>query len=123
MEKTQTRLREQIQRHRANRSRPNLRYPTRLRQAIVTYTTGRLAGGSGLHAVARSLGLSPNTLYGWLGATGPRGGFRPVRVVASMAASPRAGATPQTAVVVTPQGYRVEGLAPEQLVGLLRALA
>ncbi len=123
MEKTQARLREQIQRHRADRSRPNLRFPARLRQAIVTYADKHRADGTGVHAVARSLGLSPNTLYTWLGVKGCRSGFRPVRVVAPRAASSRSGTEAQTLVFVTPQGYRVEGLAPEQLAVLLRSLA
>lgn len=123
MEKTQARLCEQIQRHRADRSRPNLRFPARLRQAIVLYARKHRATGARVHAIARSLGLNPSTLCGWLACEGRRGGFRRVRVVAPRAATPRAGAVAQAAVLVTPRGYRVEGLAPEHVVALLRALA
>ena len=122
MEKTQARLRDQIQRHRADRTQPNLRFPETLRQEIVRYAGERRAGGDGVHAIARSLGLNDNTLYGWLVASRPGVPFRRVRVVATTAKS-SAPETVRSAVLVTPQGFRVEGLDLEMLSALLRTLA
>ena len=123
MEKTQARLRDQIERHRAGKTRPNLRFPATLRREILQYAQEHRVGGEGVHAIARGLSLNPNTLYGWLGAEGRRGSFRPVRVVATGATSSAPEVVARGAVLVTPQGFRVEGLAPETLAALLRALA
>jgi len=123
MEKLQARLRDQIERHRADKAQPNLRFPAALRREILQYAQAHRAGGEGVHAIARGLGLNPNTLYGWLGSEMKRSPFRPVRVVATRAKSVAPVVVARGAVLVTPQGFRVEGLEPETLAVLLRALA
>ena len=52
MEKTQARLREQIERHRAGKTQPNLRFPATLRREILQYAQEHRAGGEGVHAIA-----------------------------------------------------------------------
>ena len=54
-------------------SRPG-RHPEALRREIVSHAQSRRSGGESIEAVAKSLGMSPFTLYEWL-----RGGATPGR--------------------------------------------
>ena len=113
------RIREEIQHCRSERSR-RPEYPDSLRQKIVALARERRESGAGVHRIAQSLGLSPNTLYAWLreGKTTP--GLRAVDVVATR----RRASTPRsTPTLITPRGFRIEGLGVQDLVTLLRALA
>lgn len=106
------RLRDRIRLHRRGKPRPR-RYPEALRREILAYAREQRDEGVSLALVAARLGLSVYTLYEWLGATRRRAAaFRQVEVAA-----------PQTArlVLVTPQGYRLEGDV-ESLGLLLRML-
>ncbi len=66
-----------------------------------------------LAAVASDLGVSVMSLTKWLRDARPAPSFLPVRIAET--ASP-------TLSLVTPSGYRVEGLTPEGIVALLRIL-
>lgn len=117
------RLRDQIQeQQRAHKAHEARRYPKRLRVEILGYLQDRLDGGVPVSASARSLGLSAPTLYGWLRAARRRGEFRNVRVVSNR--GQRLAFSPSTSVtLVSPQGYRVEGLDVASVSVLLRELA
>lgn len=125
MEESTRELRESIQRHRSNKSVPGRNYPAALRSAIVAHAAERQAVGDGVHTIAASLGLNPNTLYMWLRArateTRPRAAFRKVRI--SSVPKDRSAPTANGPTVVTPQGFRVEGLDVAGLVAVLRSLA
>ncbi|MGH7346949.1 MAG: hypothetical protein ACREK4_18720 [Candidatus Rokuibacteriota bacterium] len=70
-------------------------------------------------ALARELGLRPRALRLWLQELRSKPRLRRVAV----GAGPEVAAPgPNTAVLVTPQGFRVEGLGFEALVTLLRGL-
>ena len=108
------RLREQILKIQADNGTRARRYPRQLRDEILAYAEERRGQGAAKSAVARSLGLNPHTFYSWLGDGGQRPEFHRVRVAETAAAQP---------VLVTPHGYRVEGLDVGGVVRLLRELA
>lgn len=91
------------------------RYPEDLRREILAQVQSRRVCGEGLGKVAKSLGVSPWTIYGWLrdGQSERRRGFHRVELVPSPAVR---------AVLVTPAGYRLEGDA-ESLAAILKVLS
>jgi hypothetical protein len=78
--------------------------------------------GAGWGAIARELGVSATGLQRWFEPKRPRrrvvARLRPVQLKAEAAAAPERRAL----CLITPQGYRVEGLDAAALVALLRAL-
>ena len=85
------------------------------RAALIAQIRTMRAQGMTYRAIALDLGLNPQTVYSWrdeLGGDAP--GFQAVAVTITR---------PTTApVVVTPQGYRIEGLDLGSMAQLLRAL-
>jgi len=95
-----------------------VRYREDLRQeAIVLAQTGLLEGKS-LGRMAEELGIGPATLARWLERGGAGEPLRPVEVQREEA---KPGQT-SSLVVVTPSGWRIEGLRLADLPELLRAL-
>ena len=94
------------------------RYPEPLRRAAVEVLRHGRAQGLGLRAVARQLGVSAETLKYW--ARGDRGTIRPVVQVAEDQSG--GGERDQQLVLVTPAGYRIEGLTIAQIMDALRVL-
>ncbi len=96
------------------------RYPEDLRQLAVGFAAEAGACGWNGSRMARRLGISWATLERWC-ATQPAaefgGGMREV-VVHDDATT----AVEVRPVLVTPEGYRIEGLRQEELVEILRAL-
>ena len=92
-----------------------VRYPAPFRDAVVTLARTRVGQGQPLAQVARDVGVSFPTLVAWL----ERPGLRPVAVVAAPDPEPE---RLSRVVLVTPQGFRVEGLDGDALVAMLRAL-
>ncbi len=118
MDATLRRLRSEAQQLTHGKAPTGVRYPVAFRTTAVALAHARLATGTPFVRVARELGLPPKSLARWLqGRPAPR--LRPVAVRPDPAspAAPAAGA-----VLVTPQGFRVEGLDRDGLVALLRAL-
>jgi transposase-like protein len=89
------------------------RYPEELRAVAVAVARSRR--DEPLARVAADLGVSAVSLQRWLEQEEPAR-FRPVEV------APESGAETTGPVLITPRGYRVEGLAAEALVSLLRVL-
>ena len=96
------------------------RYPESLRQLAVGFAAEAQALGWSGSRIARRLGIAWATLERWC-ATEPvtegAGGMREVVVRDDVLSSAELGA-----VLVTPEGYRIEGLRQEDLVEVLRAL-
>jgi transposase-like protein len=113
------RLRAEARRLAQGKPPSQVRYPEGFRRAAVQLARQRLGPSLSVARLARGLGVSEPTLTKWLR---PRtgAGLRPVAVVA---AAPRAGTAGSGAVLVTPQGLRVEGLDRDTLLAVLRALA
>lgn len=89
------------------------RYSEDLRKRIAVHVREQRAAGMQLKRIAEGIGVSPTLLHRWEVARG--GAFR--RVELSVGA-----AKPARYVLHAPHGVRVEGLALEELVTVLRSL-
>ena len=92
-----------------------VRYPAAFRTTAVALARPRLATGVPLLRIARELGLPRKSLARWLERR-PTPRLRPVAV------RPDPAPPAARAVLVTPHGWRVEGLDRDGLVAVLRAL-
>lgn len=110
------------------RSRASAAYPALIRQAVTEYAREALSRGEGLDAVARAVGLCPGTVRRWWESTPAHeraGGVRsgsplvPVRIVDDDGGPGRQPGP----VLVTPGGYRIEGLGLAELTALLARLS
>ena len=110
-----------LTRTRPRRSRDG--YPAHVRAQLAALASAELAAGSSLSATSRRLGLAGSTLSRWLAAEPePRPAFVPVVFSESPAPSPAPSPTSPLAVV-TPAGFRVEGLDLDGVVAVLRRLS
>lgn len=92
------------------------RYPLELRRLAVSLARERRS--EPLSRVAAELGISVVSLQRWLDQEEPAQ-FRPVEIQAEPAGGTENPAGP---VLITPRGYRIEGLGVESLAALLRVL-
>lgn len=109
-----------IRRRRSLPAGRGTRYQGPLRQLAVDFAAEAKAAGWSANRIARRLGVSWATLERWCEAPPEAalgGGMREVVVREAAPSSIELGA-----VLVTPEGYRIEGLEREDLVGLLQAL-
>ena len=122
MEERGHELREAIARlERRHRNDP---VPAPLRGEILVYTTARRKTGASWHAIAQELGLSASRLQRWSARATGETRMRPVRI--------RRGLTPESSspstspagsiVLVSPRGFRLEGLEVSQALELLHGL-
>lgn len=111
-------LRETIARNRAGR--PHWRCPNALRERIVAFARQRQQAGETMTRIAEQVGLSVTCVRRWMKAgDGPR--LRPVRI-AETSSSPSSTSRDSLALI-TPNGYRLEGLNAATAVDVLRRLA
>jgi hypothetical protein len=96
------------------------RYPISIRHEVAIHARRRLASGEPLTSIARSLGLALASLQRWAGTAGASP-LRRVRFSETPQGGP--GRTAAGGVLITPGGYRIEGLEVEQLAALLRSLS
>jgi len=97
-------------------------YPAEVRAQVVAVAAAELADGHTLTATARELGLHPTPLGRWLESPGPREvGFVPVRLDGQAQAD--ASPPSQGLALVSPAGFRLEGLDRETALFLLERLA
>ncbi|MGH2608352.1 MAG: hypothetical protein ACRDHF_04620, partial [Tepidiformaceae bacterium] len=113
-------LRRALARCRSRESAPTRRYPPRLRQEVTAYALRRIASGASLKLIASETGASLSTLQRWVRGA-PRRRWRRVEL-AEPAAAAVGGREPMGAVLVSPGGYRIEGLDVAGLASLLRGL-
>ncbi len=106
-------LRSAIEKSRAGQSK--WQCPRALRAKVVDYALRRRQGGASVIEISREIGMSSSGLRRWLPAVKTGGGFREVRVL-DVSAQPRAVS------LVSPKGYRLEGLTPKMAVDVLRQL-
>jgi hypothetical protein len=95
-----------------------IRVPEELRRVAMRFGRWSLDAGESLGEAAAQLGVSRATLERWLDEE-PAGGSSAVRevVVREEEGGPGAGLT-----LVTPEGFRIEGLAIADLTALVRSL-
>lgn len=117
MDERSQELRRAVERSRGGRSR--WQCPRGLRSEVVELVACRREAGVPLAEVAADLGLSESSLLRWIAAeragAGDTGRLREIRV-----AKPGPGSAGLS--LVTPRGYRVEGLDAESALRLLREL-
>jgi hypothetical protein len=113
------RLREQVaalgRRHRG------ARIPARLRADIIRHARAWRAAGASMCTIAAALGVAPESIRRWTQTpppAAPRRALVPVRVVADR---PAAAPSPLL-TLVSPRGFRVEGLGVADVGTLLAAL-
>ena len=87
------------------------RYSQEERETIVEQARRMRVEGMKMAAIVLELGVSSWTLSKWLKATNHAPTFLPVQVVAPVSSS--------ALTLVTPAGYRVEGLTMDAMVALL----
>ena len=97
------------------------RYPQSLRQLAVGFASEAEAAGWSGSRIARRLGVAWATLERWCATTQPvtdsGGGMREVVLRDDTPSSAE-----RRPILMTPEGYRIEGLGQEDLVEILRAL-
>ncbi len=97
------------------RSHQAQRYPTELRRRAVTVVSALREQGASWRQVSAAVGLRADTLQRWCGGGSPAAdaSLVPVQVVGD-----RGGVT-----IVSPRGWRVEGLSLADAASLLRSLS
>lgn len=112
-------LRIAIAAHHDQRTFRAARYPPSLRAGIIEHATALRASGMSVQTISQELQIHTNTLRNWLEDSPQGSGFRNVSVVDDRKRS----SGPQGLVsLVSPHGYRVEGLGQSALLDLLREL-
>ena len=104
-------------------------YPTELRRRAGAWLARGRSRGETWVALGAALGLSSTTASNWARSS-PEAGFLPVRTEPTPApppeplstAPPPSAVPPSSAVLVTPRGYRVQGLSTDALVFVLERL-
>ena len=94
------------------------RIPEELRAEVIRYAEERRRSGDGVRKIARSLGVSPESIRRW---TTPGTIKRTRALVPVVVREQDEGVKALT--VVAPGGYRVEGLTVSSAAALLRELA
>jgi hypothetical protein len=115
----------------APRNRRQRIYDDALKAELLSYARGRVAQGLAVAPVAREIGLSLHTLYGWLTAPAAMpaskqpvrraAALRPVQVVEPVKA-PRAERDSR-AVIVLATGIRIEGVRLGDIARLVKELS
>lgn len=93
------------------------RCPADLREAIVARARLLHHQGHTLRRIAETFDVPHKTLTNWLQRH--QGSLRPVTVVSSYSMAPRSSGGIR---IVTPQGYRIEGLGVDEVIALVRGL-
>ena len=131
MEKELEQFQQEAQRLKSGRKGGALPFPEALRAFAVRYAEHTVEGGGTVVEAAAKLGVSAPTLYEWRkGRTAGQGRSKPTDKSAALVpvrvAEPAARAAvvgPQQVVLVSPSGWRVEGLSVESAAQLLGRLA
>lgn len=111
-------LRRELRRRDGGRGK---RFDAELRRRMVVFAEQRRREGASWKAIATELGACVETVRRWCGVGAPITGraLRRVEVVADAVHDVRA---PAALAVVTPGGLRIEGIAIDQVIALVRAL-
>lgn len=111
MDEQSREIRAVIERSRAGKT--HWRCPCSLRSEIAIYAQERRAAGVSWLRIAEALSVSEGSLTRWCRGESP--GFREIRVKSD-------GGSAGALQLVTPRGYRIEGLSVESAAALLSRL-
>jgi hypothetical protein len=111
MDKEAAKLRQELSRVKTGRGK---RYPTDLRRRVVAWAQRRHGQGASWKTIKAELGQEFDTVRRWCLAEGTSRALVPVRIVPASVA--------RTVSVVSPTGFRIEGLAIAEAAALLREL-
>jgi hypothetical protein len=112
MSKEAEKLRRELSRVATGRGK---RYPTELRQRVVAWATRRHAQGASWQTIKAELGQRFDTVRRWCLSAGSSRALARVRVVAERA-------EPRLVSVVSPAGFRIDGVTMAEAAALLREL-
>jgi len=105
------------------RTRRNETVPPKLRGELVGYALVERRAGRSWRSIAAELGVSGSSLQRWSPATrGEAPAMRRVALREGAVKTVRFSEGPRSLVLVTAGGHRLEGLAVEEALTLLRAL-
>jgi transposase-like protein len=93
------------------------RTPIALREEITAWGRGLQSSGYAVSWIAREIGLSESALRRWLDSGREETGFRPVRLGSSRKVN-----RPEKLSLVSPGGYRLEGLSLSDAIDVFRQL-
>ncbi len=105
MDQQSIRLRTAIRRYQHGRPPQAVRYPTAIRRTVTALARRRRAAGATMKVIAYDVGVASWTFAPWL-RTPPSASLRAVDAVPAV--STASVPAPLSAVLVTPQGLRVE---------------
>lgn len=120
MEARVERFRKHAEKYFGGRPGRGARYPEDLQQEAVFLARAGMLDGKSLGSMARELGVGAMTLSSWLEKIGVSEPLRPVEIQREQNEE-RSGRAFALALV-TPSGWRIEGLRLEDVPELLRAL-
>lgn len=109
-----TALRRELAKHVKGRGK---RYPAELKRRVTAYALHERDVGATYDAIAETLGLAFETVRRWCVAVTGTDERAPMLVPVEVVAEPRSAVA-----IISPSGYRLEGLEPAEAVAALRAL-
>ena len=104
--------------HNQGRAKAAWRYPELLREVALRYCDEQQSRGRSLSSLSGDLGVSLPTLIRWRERSARPPILQPVRLMPS----PRESRSEESLTLVTPEGYRIEGLDPASAAKLLREI-
>lgn len=110
------RFREAAATHNQDRVVGAWRYPKALHAEALAYDAEQRAAGRSLRSISSELGISAPTLIRWRKEAESPSPLQPIRLITDSAAE-------ESLTLVTPSGYRLEGLSPASAAALLRELS
>jgi hypothetical protein len=110
------RLRSRLEALSRGRAPRGVRYPVELRAEVVGLAREAHGAGMGAGTLATQLGLASGTITRW-GRHVPRQRLRRIRIAPTL---PAVMSRPSAPVLVTPQGWRIEGLDVATLLRVLQ---
>ena len=97
-------------------------YPAVVRERVRVYTAKRRAEGATPGVIAEELGLSRHSVLAWTVPPPEVARLRPVEVVADAPPSSAPAPAQRRLALISPKGYRVEGLDVAALAELLAVI-
>ena len=88
-----------------------------VKEEVAEWARGLLSGGFTMEAIAREIGVSSSTLKRWLNSGEEVDGFRRVKL-----SEPAGGSRSGEISIVSPRGYRLEGLGLAEAIEVFHRL-